>query len=255
MMALTQEHISHLIDIESHIHYGEPPPPNVTPFIVINRDSPILLSAPHGSRTYRNTPDEVWHEEDEYTGGMALLLSELCGISVISTIWRTDDSDPNFHGEARSPYKQTVRRISSINKIQWVIDLHGASQGTPRMDSSNLVDLGTRQELYSLPATQLNQLQNFLENRLGNGKVHHNGFPAKEERRSITAFFHGELGLHAVQVEMKPSVRVALRRVDATMYGKALSEGGGPYSAPADQILAMMQALVEFIEYVKSIKE
>ena len=105
MVDITPVHLNQLITIESHIHYGEPPPPGILPFVAIDRESPILLSAPHGARTHRNSSDDEWHEEDEYTAGMALLLSELCETSVVGTIWRTDDSDPNYHGEARSPYQ------------------------------------------------------------------------------------------------------------------------------------------------------
>jgi hypothetical protein len=252
MVVINPDHINQLIAIESHVHYGKPPPPGMLPFVAISRKSPILLSAPHGARTYRNTPDEEWHEEDEYTAAMALLLSELCGTSVIATIWLTDNSDPNYHGEARSAYKQAVRKIVSTENIRWVIDLHGASQGTDRMEPNHLVDLGTRRELKSFPDAQLTQLHEFLESRLGEAIVSHNGFPAKENGRSITAFCHGELKLHAIQIEMKPAVRVARRRVDATMYGKPLSDGGGPYTAPASQVLGMMQSLVDFIEHMKS---
>lgn len=254
-MILSRNVIEKLIQVEAGVHYAELPPPDRAPFICIRRQSPVIISAPHGAITYRNNQNEVWHEEDEYTAAMALLLSELCGTSVIATIYRTDDSDPNYHDEARSLYKQAVRKIVSSQNVRWVIDLHGASQCTEKMASNHLVDLGTRRELKSLPSEQLNQLQKILEARLGKDTVHHNGFPAKENGRSITAFCHGDLKLHAVQIEMKPAVRVARRRVDATMYGKPLSEGGGPYAAPACQVLGMMQSLVDFIEHLKSTEE
>ena len=70
--------IERLIQAESHLHYGEAPPPGVEPFVVIERDSPVLVSAPHGTRTYRNSADEKWHEEDEFTAGIRLLLGT-CG--------------------------------------------------------------------------------------------------------------------------------------------------------------------------------
>src|SRR6266536_2014367 len=102
MIILAEHTIERLIQIEAGIHYTELPPPERTPFVVVRRDSPIILSAPHGAITYRNNGKEIWHEEDEYTVGMALLLSELCKTSVIATIWRTEDSDPNEHGEKLS---------------------------------------------------------------------------------------------------------------------------------------------------------
>jgi len=97
--------IEQLIKIEAGIHYFEFPLPGQSPFTVVQRESPIILSAPHGAMTFRDTHKEIWHEEDEYTAGMALLLSEICNTSVIATTWRTEDSDPNEHGEERSAYK------------------------------------------------------------------------------------------------------------------------------------------------------
>ena len=260
MKIISSQQIDNLIEIEWHIHYKESPPKDVLPFVILDRGSPFLLSAPHGCRTYRNRNGETWHEEDEYTTGMALLLGELCRVSVIATIWQTKDSDPNDTIEKDnrvnrlSPYKMAVRRLCEQG-AHWVIDLHGARQDTKNMDQDHLVDLGTRKELKSLPDAQLNKLQEFLEASLGSGVVHRNGFPAREDGRTITSFCHGDLNLHAVQIEMKPSVRVAHRRVDATMYGKPISEGGGPYDAPASLVLGMMQSLVDFIEYLKVTKE
>jgi len=245
MTEINTDHLDKLIAIESSVHYGEPPPPGQLPFIAISHDSPILISAPHGARTFRNSPDEQWHEEDEYTAGMALLVAELCGASVITTIWRTDDSDPNYHGEPRSQYKQTIRRIYNSKKIHWVVDLHGASERTNKMPANYLVDLGSRKAQESIPRPQLNELERFLAARLGKNTVHHNAFPASEPGRTITAFCHEELELHSVQIEMKPSVRVPLRRTDATRYSSE-----GPFVAPADKVIGMMQGLVDFINYL-----
>src|SRR5260370_10447815 len=117
--------IERLIRIEAHVHYGEAPPPSVEPFIVFTRSSPILVSAPHGSRTLRVARGEVWHEEDEYTGGIALLLSEHAGTSVIANVWRSDTCDPNIHEEKVCAYKRQMRKIITSKKIRWVLDLHG----------------------------------------------------------------------------------------------------------------------------------
>lgn len=250
MVTISKEHLDRLISIESHVHYGEPPPPAQLPFVAILRDSPVLLSAPHGARTFRHVADDEWHEEDEYTAGFALFLAELCGTPVVSTIWRTDDSDPNYHGEALSAYKRTVRNIVASNGVRWVLDLHGASQNTPKMDTKALVDLGTRGDLKSLPDPQRHQLQEVIEARLGKETVHHNGFPAKEVGRSVTAFCHGELKLHAVQIEMKPFVRVPQRRTDATLYSSE-----GPFGGDPDTIIGMLQSLADFIEYLKGCKD
>ena len=257
-MPILAEHlIEHLIQIEKSIHYNEFPPPERKPFVVIARESPIIFSAPHGAITFRFNNKEVWHEEDEYTAGMALLISELCNTSVIATIWRTEESDPNEHPLNRSSYKQELCQLVKQTKARWLIDLHGAGAKSNFLSDEQLVDLGIGIQLDYLPHGVSQQLVTCIEQYLGKGATDRKGmrgFPASDPNR-IAAFAHTYLSVSSVQVEMKPAVRVARRRVDATMYGKPLIEGGGPYAAPANQVLGMMQALVNFIEYLKSTEE
>ena len=256
-MILPEHIIERLIQIETGIHYTELPLPERAAFVVKTRESSVILSAPHGAITFRNNNDEIWHEEDEYTGGMALLLSEICATSVIATIWRTEDSDPNDHGEARSAYKQELRRLVENTNARCLIDLHGASEDSTSLASEQKVDLGIGKDDKYLPTKAYESLRSILERHLGKGVAERNGkvgFKAEGKNR-IAAFAHQTLGLNSVQIEMKPSVRVPLRRIDSSMYQKNSSKYGGPYSALPQNVLGMMQSLVEFIEYVKAYKE
>lgn len=247
MPLITAKHVVELVAIESHVHYGQPPPPGVPhPFVVVPRTSPVVFSAPHGARTHRQGQGEEWHDEDEYTAGMALQLSELCSTSAIATTWRTDDSDPNYHKEAISPYKQALKRLVQTSGSCWVIDLHAA--GETRMDAQQLVDLGTRRDLQSLPRDQVRTLKGLIESALGRGTVTHNLYPARRDGRTITAYSHGTLGIHAVQIEMKTSIRVPFRRTDASTYATE-----GPYSAQPERVAGMLQALVDFVEYLSEL--
>jgi hypothetical protein len=241
-LTLTPEHLSQLIAIESGVHYGEPPPPGRKPYLIIRRSAPVLLSAPHGARTFRNSVNQIWHEEDEYTAGIALLLSELCNASVIATLWRTDDSDPNHTKEDGSEYKREIRRLAQEGTFHWLIDLHGLGDNTDKLLPYQLVDLGTRKERQSFPQEQLDGLVQRLESRLGEGTVSQNAFPAYIPGRTVVAFCHQELGIPAVQIEMKPRVRVPFRRSDSSSYAST-----GPYAVPAEGILGMLQALADFI--------
>ena len=243
---ITAERINKLIQIESHVHYGEPPPPGLKPYVIIKRQSSVLLSAPHGARVYRNSHQEEWHEEDEYTAGMALLLSQLCGISVITTMYRTDNSDPNYHGEARSAYKQELRQLINRNDIRWVIDLHGASAASNKMKKHQYIDLGTRKSKKSIPDEILGIFTEVIEVKLGKDVVSHNVYPAEREDRTITAFCHGSFDINAVQVEMKPAVRVPFRRTDATRFTEE-----GPLEAEPKCVIGMMQAIVDFIDFLQ----
>lgn len=257
MMILADYYIERLIEIEAGIHYTELPPPGRMPFVVIKRESPIILSAPHGAITYRNNGNEIWHEEDEYTAGMALLLSELCGTSVIATTWRTEDSDPNEHGEELSAYKQEIHRMVESTHVRWFVDLHGASEGSERLFKEQKVDLGAGSKNKYLPSKVYESLLEIMEKHLGEGATDRRGNPGFDAQGSnrMAAFAHQALGLYSAQIEMKPSVRVPLRRIDSSMYKNYQKEFSGPYSAPRQNVLAMMQSLVEFIEYLKIYKE
>lgn len=237
---INTDHIDQLVAIESHVHYAETPPPGRDPFLVVPRPSPVLLSAPHGAITFRNHARQVWHDEDDYTAGLTLLLSEWCGTSAIATTWRTAQSDPNYHRRPKSPYKRALERLVNDMGIRWVIDLHGAADTS--LPPHQVVDLGTRKTKRSLPHIQLDRLTTLIESKLGQDTVSHNRFPAHVDGRTITAYSHGVLGLHAVQIELKSAVRVPVRRADATAYAIE-----GPFSAHAQDVIGLMQAIADFI--------
>ncbi len=79
------------------------------------------------------------------------------------------------------------------------------------------------------------------------------GFRAEGANR-IVSFAYRELKLHSLQIELKPSVRVPLRRTDSSAFQKKTMYGG-PYSALSKNVLGMMQTLVEFIDYLKTSKQ
>ena len=113
MTLITSEHISRLINLESKVNYDKSPLEGKDPFIVIENDSKVLISAPHGARTFRNNTEQIWHEEDEYTAGMALLLGELCSVPVIATSCRNDVYDPNYMANDNISYKD--RKSTRLN--------------------------------------------------------------------------------------------------------------------------------------------
>jgi hypothetical protein len=244
MITTTSADIARLIALEAHVHYGEPPPPGREPFVVVRRRAPVLISAPHGAITHRNSHREEWHQEDDFTAGIALLLAERCQVPAIVTVWRTDSEDPNHHVEDNSAYKRALKRVVERAGVRWVLDLHASADNS--MPRDVLVDLGTRREKQSLAPEQLAELARLIQGYIGAGSVSHNTFPARINRRTITAYCHGVLGLHAVQVEMKSAVRVPERRVDATAYAES-----GPFSARPQNVIGMLQALADFIQYLQ----
>ena len=233
--------LGQLIALEHYICYDEPTPAGVPhPFVVVRRPSHILVSAPHAARCWRSNGRQAWHMEEEYTAALALLLGDLCQVSVIAGRWRDDQSDPNWHYESESPYKQTVRHLVEQQGIRWLIDLHGMRE--TRLTRRQRVDLGSRHDLKSLPLDQLTTLSQLIEERLGPGSVSHNRFPARVPGRSLTAFVHGELKIHSVQVEMKQSVLIARRRLQAPRF---FSEGH--YAAEPWRVTGIIDALATYI--------
>ena len=254
MTEITPEHVKRLIEIESSVQYDASPTEGEKPFLVKNRKSIILISAPHGAKTYRETEKDGWHEEDEYTAGMALLLGEICNVSVIAMVSRSDKSDPNHHDESDSIYKQTLRELIETGTTKHVIDLHGAKENSDFLATSQLVDLGLGKEDDYLPEAHRKKLIDLIEAQLGANATDRNGksgFPAASRKRIRVANFCHNLGVSSVQIEMKPELRVALRKEDSSAFKKE----GKNYAAPQEKIMGMLQALTEFIEYLKEVKE
>ncbi|MBT7074378.1 MAG: hypothetical protein HN922_05670 [Anaerolineae bacterium] len=247
MPRITETHINRLIEFEASVQYDKSPPIGEKPFIVIDGKFPILISAPHGARTFRDNDKEVWHEEDEYTAGMAMLLKETCNTSAIATIFKNEDYDPNYVSDNDVPYKQELRETIKTNKIKYVIDLHGAGKYSKSLANTQLVDLGLGSDNDYLPKTHMDKLVDLIEFQLGDGATSRNGkrgFPAAKS--GTVAYFCNKLGVEVVQIEMRPQLRVAHRFQTASLY-----KNDGKYDADPNCITHMLQALVDFIEYLK----
>ena len=263
MTEITPVHINRLIEFEASVRYDEAPPDKEKPFIVENRKSPILISAPHGARTFRDDDKEVWHEEDEYTAGLAQLLGEICDVSVIATVHKNEEYDPNYVRDDSVPYKQTIRTLIEDSGVKFVIDLHGAALNSRILKSPGTIDLGFRgKELQerSMSEKHVQTLEALFTSTDGKCPssdfvVCRNKFPARG-RGTITTFVFCCFGLdtgynvQSVQIEMKPQVRIARRFQTATLYKSC-----GDYEADSASIFHTIETLSEFIEYLKDQSE
>lgn len=250
-MIIDENHINQLIEIESQVNYTIKPPFERYPFLVQERKSPVLISAPHGTISLRNNANEKWHEEDEYTAGMAILLGELTDSSVIASIWLTPDSDPNYHLESCSHYKQKIREIVARQKIKYVVDLHGASSDTKYMGKDKLIDLGTRRDKNSIDPELVKFLEDEIKKQFKNDNiVNKNGFPAlrTDGQMSITAFCHEILKVRAIQIEMKPIVRILFQKTNSSASSKGII-----HELNKEMVKQMLQSLIIFIEYLKGL--
>jgi len=231
MIEITPAHIDKLIEIESSIQYDKPPPDGEKPFVVKNRESPILISAPHGAKTYRNSKKEIWHEEDEFTAGIAQLLGELCDVSVIATASKNEAYDPNFSSDSNIAYKEEITSLIKDAGVKFVIDLHGAALNSSYLKPYQTIDLGFRSEdatERSIANKHVKRLATFLQNTGENCNpacfvVGRNGLAASGDG-TITSFVFNKYGpktdfkVQALQIEMKPQARIARRFQTATLY-------------------------------------
>ena len=258
MVTITLDHIRQLIQREAGVHYNEPHPQGEAPFVVVRRQSPVLLSAPHGARTYRNNAGERWHEEDDYTAGMVLLLSELCGTAAMATMWRIDDYDPNYYEAC--PYKEALGKLIQEAGIRYVIDLHGAALNSTTLDPNQTIDLGFRSEQdgeRSMDEQYIRELEHCLQVTDNDCDpacfvIGRNRFAAKG-RGTITTFAHHQFvpgtqeRVQAIQIEMKPQVRIAHRFPTATLYKSC-----GHYDADPHCVVHTLQALANFVGHLKA---
>jgi|GEM_PF-1788712 hypothetical protein len=264
MTVVTLAHIERLKALEAEVNYDQPPRDGGEPFKVIEFQSPVIISAPHGARTFRNSNSGDWHEEDEYTAGMALLLGELCKVTVIATTHRIDSYDPNYTPDPNVPYKQTLGKLIHKHHVRYVIDLHGAALNSPALEPNQTIDLGLRQRSEDQPPSMnmrhVKKLKEFIDNTGPDCDplcfvVGLNQFPGARDGTVISYAVSQTVPgtnqkVQAVQIEMKPQVRIAERFPSATLY-----KSDGPYQAKPENIRHMLQALANFIDYLKETQD
>ncbi|MFC2043440.1 hypothetical protein ACFLUA_04750 [Chloroflexota bacterium] len=259
MIEITSEHIQQLIEIESKIQYSSLPPLGREPFTIINRDSSVLLSAPHGAITFRNSVNEIWHEEDEYTAGLALLVSDLCQSSVIATKFKNDHYDPNYVRDDNVRYKRAIRSMIERSGVKYVLDLHGAALKSPKLAPAQTIDLGYRHDSdheRSMGEDHILKLEQLFQAPIEKYDpscfvVGRNKFPARGSG-TITSFvfycfgFNTDHKVQSVQIELKPQLRIARRFPSASLYKSC-----GEFEADPACIMHTLDVLVGFIEYLK----
>jgi hypothetical protein len=161
---------------------------------------PILISAPHGTKHYRKRDGEgCWKEEDAYTSSLAIKLGQLTGAHVMYAKYKTAE-DPN--SDARSAYKDFLKRVVMEHDIKFVLDLHGACGSRPFK-----VDVGTMSDTpggCSCPTFRpiiRKAFQGFEEH------VFNKHFAASD-RGTITSFARNGLGIEAAQFEVNARYRI-----------------------------------------------
>ncbi|MBX3064974.1 MAG: hypothetical protein U0528_14220 [Anaerolineae bacterium] len=115
------------------VHYDEDAPAGESPIGVLHGTKPVLISAPHSARHWR---EGEWKQEDEYTAAIGYLLHKQTGAHLIYARYQLNP-DPHDDG-AENAYKRALDEIVTSIPIGCVIDLHGA-----RGDRDFAVAIGT----------------------------------------------------------------------------------------------------------------
>ena len=171
-------------------------PKQEDPFWVSIGKLPVLVSAPHAVRHYRQKKIKM---SDQFTGSIVYLLNKLTGCHAIA-VTKLYGGDPNFDNPCI--YKERIAEICNGRKVKFFLDIHGAAR-----ESEFDVDFGTNGGKTLLIKTNMSKLveRNFQD--FGLSRISHDHF-ATSGPNTIANFVAHELGIPALQIEINKQYRV-----------------------------------------------
>jgi hypothetical protein len=196
-----------LSELEADVRYQEPGEPELG--YAAGR-LPVLLSAPHGAVHTRNGLPK---EEDEYTAAFARLVAEMTGSHALYAR-RRSAQDPNW--DVAAAYKDRLAEVVRRCSIQFVLDLHGASEDKPFG-----LALGTMYGA-SCPVQRRLILEvlrraGYSEQGEGLSRLDVDHTFAAAGNGTVTRFASTVLQVPAAQLEINARLRVVERRLDASL--------------------------------------
>jgi len=171
-------------------------PKQEEPFWFLVGELPVLVSAPHAVRHYRQKKIKM---SDQFTGSIVYLLNKLTGCHGIAAT-KLYGGDPNIDNPCI--YKEKIADFCRIKKVKCVLDIHGAAR-----EREFDVDFGTNKEKNLLGKVgMLETLEhNFQDFGLTRTSLDH--FAASGPN-TVSNYVARELGIPAVQVEINKQYRV-----------------------------------------------
>jgi hypothetical protein len=231
-----------LADLEQQVViYDQSAPEGESSIGVVPGSQPILISAPHSARHWR---EDDWKGEDEYTAAFAWFLHEALGAHLIYARYQLRP-DPHDDGD-ENPYKQALREIVTSTPIRLALDLHGA-----RGDRDFVVAIGTiggqtfapyeaqliasfeRQGFIDQAVTSLDRLAINLTRYMGGAKL-----------PTITRFLWEQFHLPCAQIELSAWVRIVQRLPNATNSKNMTSP---EFRGDPSRIGRVLDALTDFL--------
>lgn len=171
-------------------------PQQEEPFWISRGQLPVLVSAPHAVRHYRQKKIKM---SDQFTGALAYLLHKLTGCHALAAT-KLYGGDPNIDNPCI--YKSRLAEICCREKVKLVLDIHGAAR-----EQDFDVDFGTDGSKTLLGKAKILTVlaRNFQDFGLSNVSKDH--FAASGPN-TITNYVARELKIPAVQIEINKQFRV-----------------------------------------------
>ncbi|SMC89878.1 hypothetical protein [Sporomusa malonica] len=171
-------------------------PKQEEPFWMSLGELPILVSAPHAVRHYRQKKIKM---SDQFTGSIAYLLNKLTGCHAIATT-KLYGGDPNTDNPCI--YKERIAEICGREKVKFVLDIHGAAR-----EREFDVDFGTNNgKTLLVKARVLETLEHNFQD-FGLNRISHDHFAATGSN-TIANYVARELKIPTVQIEINKQYRV-----------------------------------------------
>lgn len=171
-------------------------PKQEEPFWFAFGELPILVSAPHAVRHFRQKKIKM---SDQFTGSIAYLLNQLTGCHAIAAT-KLYGGDPNF--DTPCIYKEKIAEICARGKVKFLLDIHGAAR-----EREFDVDIGTNGEKNLLNKTMMLELVEQNLRDFGLSKISRDHFDASGPN-TIANYVARELGIPAMQIEINKQYRV-----------------------------------------------
>jgi hypothetical protein len=194
-------------------------------FNVVEGSIPILVTAPHATRPFRN--GKYRFSDGAGTAAVAILLNKLTGVTAIYTTYESP-SDPNYYDD--NEFKAAILKQIKKRHPILLLDIHGSNRSRPYD-----VDFGTMngQSLHGHQAS-LDLLMDSLKKE-GVVNLSENFFSAADHQ-TITKFA-SKNGVTAIQLEINSAWLVP--------------EQGGLY---AHRFAELMRALVRYVAAEEQMK-
>ena len=166
------------------------------PFRFFPGTLPVLVSAPHAVRYYRQKRIKI---SDEFTGSIVYLLNKLTGCHALA-VTKLYCGDPNVDNPCL--FKERINEICSREKVKLVLDIHGATR-EHKFD----VDLSTNSGKTLLTKVKMLETLDLNFQTFGLIRLSHN-HSAAFGLNTVTNYVARELEIPAVQLEINKQYRV-----------------------------------------------